>query len=141
GARHCVAMNSATAALHLAALLLDLRPTDEVIVPAITFVSTAHAVRYTGAQVVFADVTPDTLNMDLEDVARKITRRTRALIPVHYGGHPCPMDELRELAEAHNLAIIEDAAHAAGAEYKGRPIGQISPLTCFSFHGVKNLTT
>jgi len=139
-AGHVIALNSGTAALHLAVLLLDLKPDDEVIVPTITFVSTAHAVRYAGAKVVFADVDKDTLCISVEDVRRKITDKTRAIIPVHYGGHPCDMDALRELAERKQITLIEDAAHACGASYKGKAIGAISPLTCFSFHAVKNLT-
>ena len=141
GARHCVALNSATAALHLSAMLLELGPDDEVIVPAITFISTAHAVTYTGARVVFADVTPATLTIDPADVERKITSATRAIIPVHYSGHPCAMDELHAIARSRSLSVIEDAAHAAGAEYRGRRIGALSELTCFSFHAVKNMTT
>ncbi len=100
GARHCVATSSGTAALQLAVALLDLQPEDEVVVPAITFVATAHAVRYAGARVVLADVSPDTLTLDPADLARKITARTRAVIPVHYGGHPCAMDEIHALAAA-----------------------------------------
>jgi perosamine synthetase len=141
GARHCVATSSGTAALHLSLRLLDLGPDDEVIVPALTYVSTAHAVRYVGARVVLADVSPDTLTLDPADVARKITRRTRAVIPMHYGGHPCAMDEIHGLAAAAGLTVIEDAAHATGAVYKGRRIGSLSPLTCFSFQAAKNMTT
>jgi perosamine synthetase len=139
GARHGVALNSGTAALHLALAVLDLKRGDEVIVPPITFVSTAHAVVYNGARPVFADVYEDNLCIDVEDVARKITKRTRAIIPVHYAGHPCEMDGLREAIKGRGIVIVEDAAHACGAEYKGRKVGSLSELTCFSFHAVKNV--
>jgi perosamine synthetase len=139
GARHAVALNSGTAALHLALALLDLKRGDEVIVPPITFVSTAHAVVYNGAKPVFADVYEDNLCIDVEDVARKITKRTRAIMPVHYAGHPCNMDGLREIIKGTRIVIVEDAAHACGAEYKGKKIGSLSELTCFSFHAVKNV--
>ncbi len=139
GARHAVGMNSGTAALHLAMHLLELGHGDEVIVPTITVVSTPHSAVYAGATPVFADVCPDTVCIDLQDVERKITPRTRAIIPVHYGGHPCDLDALREIIRGRDITIVEDAAHACGAEYKGQRIGALSPLTCFSFHAVKNL--
>ncbi len=140
GVEHVIAVNSGTAALHLALELLDLKPDDEVIVPTITFVSTAHVVEYCGAKVVFADVEEDTLCINLDDVRRKLSKNTRAIIPVHYGGHPCEMDELAEIVKGKNITVIEDAAHACGAQYNDQPIGTLSPLTCFSFHAVKNLT-
>lgn len=135
-----VAVNSATAALHLALKVAGVEG-GEVITPALTFVSTNHAILYNNATPVFADIEPDTLNIDPEDIARKITSRTRAIMVVHYGGHPADLDRIHALAAAHNLIVVEDAAHAAGASYKGRPIGSLSPLTCFSFHAVKNLAT
>jgi len=141
GVKHAVALNSCTAALHLALEVLGVGPGDEVIVPTITFVSTAHAVVYTGAKPIFADVVNDTLNIDIADIHRKITKRTKVILPVHYGGHPCDMDEIRELAREHGIEVVEDAAHACGATYKGRNVGTLSDLTCFSFHAVKNLTT
>ena len=140
GARFCVGLNSCTAALHLAMASLGLSPGDEVIVTPMTFVSTVHAVVYAGATPVFADIQPDTLNIDPEDVAAKITPRTRAIAGVDMAGHPIDLDELTELAAAHGLALVEDAAHACGAMYKGRPVGSRPHLTCFSFHAVKNLT-
>jgi len=140
GVTRVVCLNSGTAALHLALRLLDLQPDEEVIVPTISFVSTAHAVGYCGAQPVFADVDEDTLCVSVDDVRRKITPRTRAIIPVHYGGHPCDLDGLRDAIAGRNITLIEDAAHACGAVYHGRKIGGLSPLTCFSFHAVKNLT-
>ncbi len=141
GAPFAVAVNSATAALHLALLAAGIGKGDEVIVPSLTFVSTAHAVLYVGAKPVFADVEKDTLCLSPEDTARKITKRTRAIIPVHYGGHPADMDAFGKLAKKHNLVIIEDASHACGSVYHGKKIGSVSPFTCFSFHAVKNLAT
>lgn len=140
GVEHVIALNSGTAALHLAVNLLNLKPDDEVIVPTVTFVSTAHVVGYCGAKVVFADVEEDTLCINMDDVRRKINERTRAIIPVHYAGHPCELSELHDLARERNLTIVEDAAHACGAKYEGKKIGSLSPMTCFSFHAVKNLT-
>lgn len=139
GAKYAIGLNSGTAALHLSLLAHEVGPGDEVIVPPLTFISTVHAIRLVGATPVLADVHPDTLCIDANDVARKITPKTRALLPVHYGGHPCDMDELRLLAESRGILVIEDAAHAAGAVYRGRRIGSISQATCFSFHAVKNL--
>lgn len=143
GAKYAVGVNSATAALHLACLALRIGPGDEVLVPTITFVSTAHAPAYCGATPVFVDVEPDTCNISVEDIQRKLTPRTRAIIPVHYGGHACQMDEIWDIAEQHRLFVIEDAAHACGSEYKGRRIGGLerSDTICFSFHAVKNLAT
>lgn len=140
GNRFSVALNSGTAALHLAMDALDLVPGDEVIVPSITFISTIHAVSYVGATPVFADIEPDTMNLSVLDIERKITDKTKAIIVVHLAGHPCDMDAIHELAQSKGIKVVEDAAHACGAEYKGRPIGSISDLTCFSFHAVKNLT-
>ncbi len=134
-----VATNSATAALDLAVRLLHLNHGDEVIVPTMTFVSTAHAVAYNLAMPIFADVNAIDLNIDFDDVARKITPRTRAIILVHYGGRPVDVDGLRSVAG--NIPIIEDAAHACGAEYQGRKCGSLGDLACFSFHAVKNLAT
>ena len=141
GAKYAIAVNSATAGLHLACKVVGIGPGDEVLVPTMTFVSTAHAPAYCGAKPVFVDVDEETLNIDLKDAAGKITPRTRAIIPVHYGGHACPMEEVWELAGRHNLVVIEDAAHACGAEYKGRKIGGLprTHLTSFSFQAVKNL--
>ena len=135
GCGQSVGTNSGTAGLHLAAMALNLQPGDEVIVTPITFVSTVHVILYCGATPVFADVEPDTLNLDPEDVARKVGTKTKAIFCVHYAGHPCDMDAL----ESVGIPIVEDAAHACGSSYKGRKIGSISDLTCFSFHAVKNL--
>ena len=137
GTTYAVAVNSCTAALDLALKLLDVNHGHEVIVPTMTFVSTAHCVAYRLAMPVFADVDPHTLSLDLEDVRRKITSRTRAIIPVHYSGRPIDLDALKEIAGG--IPIIEDCAHATGARYKGRSVGSIGDIGCFSFHAVKNL--
>ena len=140
-AQHAVACCNGTVALHLALLALNIGPGDEVIVPTITFVATANAVHYVGATPVFADSESATWNLDPEDVARKITRKTKAIIAVHLYGHPADMDALAALAKAHGLALVEDAAEAHGAEYKGRRAGNLGDVSTFSFYGNKNLTT
>ncbi len=139
GVPYMVGLNSATAALDLAIRLLNIHPGDEVIVPTMTFVSTAHAVVYSGATPIFADVDETTLNLDMNDVVRKITPRTKAIIAVHYGGRPVEIDTLRGIAG--HIPIIGDAAHACGSEYKGRKIGAWEDMTCYSFQAVKNLAT
>jgi len=136
GCRYTVGLNSATAALDLSLKLLGINHGDEVIVPTMTFVSTAHVVKYNLAEPIFADV-DDNLLIDLEDVARKITKRTKAIIPVHYSGRPVDMDRLKEIAG--DIPIIEDSAHAAGAVYKGARCGSLGTMGAFSFHAVKNL--
>lgn len=141
GAPFAIALNSATAALHLSLLAAGIGKGDEVIVPSLTFVSTAHAVLYVGAKPVFADIQKDTLCIDPADVMKKITKKTRAIIPVHYGGHPSDMDTFNTIANEHKITIIEDASHACGSVYHDKKIGSISPFTCFSFHAVKNLAT
>jgi len=135
--KYCVGMNSCTAALDMALKLLGINHGDEVIVPTMTFVSTAHCVVYNLATPIFADIDEETMNIDISDVVRKISPRTKAIIPVHYGGRPVDMDELKKVAG--NIPIIEDCAHAAGARYKGRPVGGLGEIGCFSFHAVKNL--
>ena len=142
GARHAIAVNNCTAALHLSLLAAGVGPGDEVIVPSLTFVATANAVLYCGAVPVFGDICgPDRLHLDPADVERKITARTRAIVPVHYGGYSCDMSAFQTLASHHGLALIEDAAHAPGARFQGRPVGSIGDLTCFSFFSNKNLST
>lgn len=138
GAQHCVGFNSATAALHLGLKVLNVQG-GEVITTPMTFVSTNHAILYNNAIPVFCDIEPDTLNIDVKDVIRKISPRTKAIVVVHYGGHPCDMDEIHAVAREHHIPVLEDAAHACGSEYKGRKIGTLSEITCFSFHAVKNL--
>ena len=141
GARYAVAVSSGTAALHAAAFAAGVGPGDEVVTTPLTFAASANCTRYLDATVVFADVRPDTLNLDPADVARRITPRTRAVIAVHYTGQPSDMDELARLAAPHRLTVIEDASHALGATYRGRRIGGVSPLTTFSLHPVKHVTT
>jgi dTDP-4-amino-4,6-dideoxygalactose transaminase len=141
GADHAVAMSSCTAGLHLALEALRIQPGDEVIVPTTTFTATAEVVTYLGGVPVLADINPATLNLDPQDALRRITARTKAVIPVHYGGQPCDMDEIHEIAERHHLHVIEDAAHALPASYRGTRVGAISGITVFSFYATKTLTT
>ena len=141
GAAHAVAVSSGTAALHAAAFAAGIGPGDEVIVPALTFAASANAVLYQGGIPVFADVRGDTLNADPADVAAKLTGRTRAIVAVDYAGQPADLDALGALARDRGLALIEDAAHALGAEYRGRRVGALADLTAFSFHPVKHITT
>lgn len=141
GVKYAVGVNSATTALHLSLLALGIGKGDEVLVPSLTFVSDAHAVIYTGARPVFVDVDEETLCMDQVDLEKKITRKSKAVIPVDFGGHPVDLDRIKEIAQKYNLAVIEDASHACGSKYKGKMIGGLSDLTCFSFHAVKNLAT
>jgi dTDP-4-amino-4,6-dideoxygalactose transaminase len=141
GARHALAVSSGTAALHLSLDAIGLKEGEEVLVPTVTFTATAEVVTYFRAKPVLVDVEPLHFNLSLEDAERKITPRTRAIIPVHFAGHPCSMDSIQELARARGLTVIEDAAHAIPAKYRGRNVGTLSPLTAFSFHAVKTLTT
>lgn len=141
GARYAAAVANGTAALHAAAFAAGIGPGDEVVTTPITFAASANCARYLGATVVFADVRPDTLALDPADVARRITPRTKAVIAVDYAGQPADLDELMELARRHGLTLIEDAAHALGATYRGRRIGAAAPLTTFSLHPVKHVTT
>ncbi len=141
GSRHAIAVSSCTAGLHLALVAAGIGPEDEVITTPLTFCSTANVIIHQGARPVLADVRGDTFNIDPGDVREKITPRTKAIIPVHLAGQPCEMDEIRAIAEEHELLVIEDAAHATGAKYKDRMIGIISDVTVFSFYATKNLTT
>ncbi len=141
GARHAIAVNSCTAALHLALEALGVREGDEVIVPTMTFAATAEVVTYLKAKPVLVDSTPDTLNISPDAVEQAITPRTKAIVPVHFAGHPCEMSWIHAVAQAHNLAVVEDAAHALPARYRGKMIGSLSDLTCFSFYATKNITT
>jgi perosamine synthetase len=140
-ARHAVSFSSGTAALHAAVFAADLKAGDEAITTPLTFCATANAVLYQGATPVFADVSDDTLTIDPDEAARRITPRTKAILPVDYAGHPADLDAVIALADRHGLVIIEDAAHALGATYRGRMVGSISRLSVFSFHPVKHLTT
>ena len=140
GAHHVVATNTGTSALHLALDAVGLKPGDEVIVPSLTYVATIQAITATGAVPVFCEVEEDTLNINLSDAERKITKKTKAIVPVHYRGVPCDMERLLALAEQFKLRVIEDAAHAFGSYYKKKRIGSFGDLTCFSFDPVKNVT-
>ncbi|MBN1678934.1 MAG: DegT/DnrJ/EryC1/StrS family aminotransferase [Anaerolineae bacterium] len=141
GVNGALALNSCTAGLHLALITLGVGPGDEVITTAMTFASSVNVIEHVGARPVLVDVEPDTLTIDPPCVEAAITPRTRALLPVHYGGHPADMDALLTLARAHDLRIVEDAAHALPAVYRGRRIGTIGDLTAFSFYATKNVTT
>ncbi len=142
GCKHALAVSNATVALHLACLALGIGPGDEVIAPSLTFVATSNAVLYTGAQVRFSEVTgAHDLNIDPADIERLITPRTRAVIVVHYAGYPCQMQAILSIAHRHNLAVIEDAAHAPGARLGGRSLGAWGDVGCFSFFSNKNLAT
>lgn len=141
GAKYAVAVSNGTAALHIACLAAGIQPGDEVIVSPITFAASANCVLYCGGKPVFADIKPDTYNIDPEDIERKITSKTKAVIAVHYTGQPCEMDEISAIAKKHNLVVIEDGAQVISGEYKGKKIGSISDMTTFSFHPVKPVTT
>ena len=141
GLSHPVALNSGTSALHLALAVAGVGPGDEVIIPAQTFVATATVVLMQGAKIRFADIQPKTGNIDPASLANAITERTRAIIPVHWAGYPCDLDEIHQVVKDCDAAVIEDAAHAVGAVYRGRPIGSVSRFTAFSFQAIKHLTT
>jgi dTDP-4-amino-4,6-dideoxygalactose transaminase len=141
GAAHGVAVNSCTAALHLALEAIGVGPGDEVITSPITFAATANVIVHRGATPVFVDVDPGTLNIDPARIEPAITPRTKAIIPVDFSGHPCDLDRILEIARAHRLIVIEDAAHSIGAEYRGRRIGGIADMTAFSFYATKNITS
>jgi perosamine synthetase len=141
GSASAVSTASGTAALHLALIELGVGPGDEVLVPALTFVASANAVRYTGAESVFVDVDPVTYTIDPLDAARRISERTRALMAVHLYGHPADMDALLTLADAHDLALVEDATEALGTRYRGQLCGTLGDVGCFSFNGNKVITT
>jgi len=139
GALHALLTTSCTAALEMAALLCDLSPGDEVILPSYTFVSTANAIALRGARTVFVDIRPDTLNLDEQQLAAAITPRTRAIVPVHYAGVGCEMDVIRTVAERHGVALIEDNAHGLLGRYRGQLLGTFGALGCYSFHETKNI--
>jgi len=141
GARHAIAVNSCTGGLHVALAAAGIGLGDEVIVPTMTFCATANVAVHVGATPVIVDVEPDTLNIAPQSLEAAITPRTRAVMPVHLYGHPCDMDRIGEIARAHRLLVIEDAAHAVGAEWCDRRVGTLSSATVFSFYATKNLTT
>lgn len=136
-----VLLSSATAGMHLTLLALNLQPGDEVITASMTFISTPNMIVQTGGTPVFVDINLDTLNMDIADIEKAITPKTKAIIPVHFAGRPVDLDNLYALAKKHNLRVIEDAAHAIGTEYKGKKIGSFGDVQIFSFHPNKNMTT
>ncbi len=140
-AEHTVALTSCTAALHLCLVEAGVGPGDEVITSPITFASTGNTVLNMGARVVFADIDPDTLNISPEAIEAAITDRTKVIMPVHMAGQPCDMDAIAAIGAKHGIPIVEDAAHALGARYRGKPIGSVSEFSCFSFYAIKNITT
>lgn len=141
GVAHAVSFSSGTAALHAAAFAAGLKAGDEAITTPLTFAATANCILYQGATPVFADVSEDTLNIDPDEIAKKISSSTRAIFAVDYAGHPAELDAIREIAQLHKLTVIEDACHALGAGYRGRTVGNIADMSVFSFHPVKHITT
>lgn len=141
GASHALAVGSCTAALHLSMVVSGVGPGDEVLTTAMTFCATANSIVHTGATPVFVDCQRDTMNIDPAAIEAAITPRTKAIVPVHFAGRPCDMDAIGAIAKKHNLLVIEDAAHAIETRYKGKKVGSISDLTCFSFYVTKNITT
>ena len=136
--QECVAVDSGTAALHLALSVLEVK-NKEVLVPSLTFASTVHAIKYNGGIPVFVDIELGSACMDTNDLENKITKKSKIILPVHFGGYSCNMELLKKIAKKRSLLIVEDAAHACGTKYKGKKIGSLGDLTCFSFHPVKNL--
>jgi dTDP-4-amino-4,6-dideoxygalactose transaminase len=141
GATYAAALNSCTAALHLSLLVLELKPGDEVITSPMTFCATVNTIIHAGGTPVLADVEPGTMNIDPAEILKKITRRTRAILPVHFAGRACAMDAVMAIAREHNLAVIEDCAHAIETEYKGQKAGTMGDFGCFSFYSTKNVVT
>ena len=141
GVKHAIATNNGTTALHLALVVLGLKPGDEVLIPTVTYIATANAVRYCGATPVLVDVCAETMNIDPLDMERKITSKTRGIIPVHLYGHPAEMGPINDLAKRHGLFVLEDAAEAHGAEYLGEKVGGLGDCATFSFFGNKIVTT
>ena len=141
GAKYAVAVSSGTAALHAACAVAGISKGDEAITTPITFAATANAIVYCGGKPVFADIREDTLNIDPEEIQKRISPNTKAILPVDFAGHPADLDEIKAIAKEHNLIVIEDASHALGAEYKGRKVGSLADMTIFSFHPVKHITT
>lgn len=143
GTKYAVAVSSGTAALHLACLAAGLKPGSEVITTPLTFLATANSILYCGARPVFADIQFDTLNIDPEEITKKINKKTKGIIPVHFAGHPCDSERISAIANKHGLIVIEDAAHALGAQYKNTRVGscRYCDMTIFSFHPIKSITT
>ena len=141
GSKYAIALNSCTAALHLSMLVSGVSIGDEVITTPMTFAATANAILHTGAKPIFVDVEKDSMNIDPTLIEKVISPKTKAILPVHFAGRPCNMDHIMEIAQKNNLLVIEDAAHAVEAKYKGKKIGNIGDMTCFSFYVTKNLVT
>jgi len=141
GCKHTVAVNSGTSALDIAVQCLDLPNKSEIITSPFTFVATSNSILYNNLKPVFVDIERETRNIGPKEIEKKITKKTQAIIYVDYAGHPCEIDEIKEIAENHNLSLIEDASHSIGAEFKGKKIGNFADMTIFSFHPVKNITT
>jgi len=139
--RNVLCVNSGTAALHLALQACGIKKGDEVLVPCVTYVATYQAVSATGAKIIFCDVDPKNLTIELKDVYKKITKKTKAIIPVHFSGHPCNLTEIYKFSKKNNLRVIEDSAHAFGSIYKKKKIGSQGDINCFSFDGIKNITS
>ena len=141
GCKYAVAISNGTAALHAACYAANIKAGDEVITTPITFAASANCVRYLGGTPVFADIDPKTYNIDPNEIRKKITSKTKAIIPVHFTGQVCNMEEIKKIAKEHNLVVIEDGAHVLGGEYKNELVGHLSDMTTFSFHPVKHITT
>ena len=141
GCKHALALNSCTAGLHLSLIVSGVKQGDEVITTPLTFAATANTILHIGAKPVFVDVERDSMNINPDLIEEKITNKTKAIIPVHMAGRPCDMDKTTKIAKKYNLIVIEDAAHTIESVYKGKKIGNISPLTCFSFYVTKNIVT
>ena len=141
GTKYAVAVNSCTAALHLSLVALGIKPGDEVIVPSYTFAATANVIVHCGAKPVFAEIHEEDFGLDPEDVKKKMSEKTRAIIPVHYGGQACDIGAIQEIAEKNNVHVIEDCAHSIGATYKGKKTGTFGKTAAFSFYATKNMTT
>lgn len=141
GTKYAVALSSGTSALHAACFVAGITLGDEVITTPITFTASSNCILYLGGKPVFSDIKKDTYNIDTEEIKKKITNKTKAIIPVDFAGQPADLDEIHEIAKEHNLIVVEDASHALGAEYKGKKVGSLSDLTVFSFHPVKHITT
>lgn len=143
GAKYCVSVSSATAALHIAMLAIGIKAGNEVITSPMTFLASSNCVLYAGGTVKFADIEPDTANIDANEIEKQITDKTKCIIPVHFAGQSCDMERINEIANKHNLFVVEDAAHAIGSDYKDTKVGscKYSDMTIFSFHPVKTITT
>ena len=141
GSKYAIGVSSATAGLHLSLTALGIKQGDEVIIPDLTFVATANSVLFTGATPVIADIDKEDFNISIESIKRSITKKTKAIIPVHFAGNPCKMNEIKTISKKHNLEIVEDCAHAIGAKIRNKHVGTFGATGCFSFYPTKNLTT